>query len=341
MTLATISVGGRVVGAGAAPWIIAEIGINHEGSVDLCAHMIEAAARAGADAVKLQTVDADENYMRGTESHALFSRAALTPEQTAAMFDLARRLGLQVFTTAGDFATLEWVDRLAPDAHKISSGLLTHLPLIDACARTGRPLLMSTGMAEWDAMHAGLDTARRAGARQIGLFHCVSLYPAPLDSLNLRAIGRMAETFATPVGFSDHSDGTEAAGLAVAAGAVMVEKHFTFDRARPSFDHGISVDPQGLADLVRRVHAADSALGHAARPLSPEEADKARRMHRILLTRTALPAGHSLTRCDVTFKRPVTGVTGLPPAAWADLEHRKLIRALPAETPLSVDDITP
>src|SRR5262249_51834119 len=158
--------------------VIAEIGINHEGSVEACGKMITAAAGAGADAIKLQTVDPDESYAPGTASYALFSRAWLSPEATARMFGLARDLGMEPFTTSGDPATLDWVDRLRPAAHKISSGLLTHLPLIRRAAATGRSVIMSTGMSTLEDVD---DAVAAAQGAPIALMQCTSLYPAPPD----------------------------------------------------------------------------------------------------------------------------------------------------------------
>ena len=177
--------GSRVIGPGAPVAVIAEIGINHEGDAGTCARMIEAAAAAGADAIKLQTIDADENYVRGTESYELFHKSGLGREGTAEMFEFARRNGVEPFTTAGDPATLEWVDRLAPAAHKFSSGLLTNGPLIRRAAETGRTLLMSTGMAEVADVDAAVAAAVGDGRRPVGLFQCTSLYPAPPETLNL------------------------------------------------------------------------------------------------------------------------------------------------------------
>lgn len=332
-----IKLGECDIGPGQPVWIIAEIGINHEGSAEMCARMIEAAAHAGADSVKLQTIDADENYMKGTASHDLFSACALTQEETASMFDLARSLGVAPLTTAGDFATLEWVDRLNPVAHKISSGLLTHLPLIRQAARTGKPMLMSTGMADLDKVDVSIATAREAGVSQLGMFHCVSLYPAPPETLNLAAIATLADRTGLPTGWSDHTIGTDAAFLAVAAGACMIEKHFTFDTRRPSFDHAISMDPRELAELVARVRAAETMMGSPARPLTAEESGKAARMHRILVARRPIAAGDQLTAENVGLKRPLEGVTGLPPAQWETTLGRHAAKALAVDEPITAE----
>ena len=275
-SIATIPFGSRLIGPGEPVVVIAEIGINHEGDIETCARMIEAAAGADADAVKLQTIDADANYVGGTESHGVFNAASLTREETARMLTLARANGLEAFTTAGDTATLEWVTQLNPAAHKISSGLLTHLPLIRVAARTGRTLLMSTGMAEPADIDAAAAAAREAGAQAIGLFQCTSLYPAPPEAINLASIQWLAARYGVPVGFSDHSVGCEAAALSVTAGARMIEKHFTLDPSTPGYDHHISLDPQGFAAMVQRVRAAEAMLGVPEKRLTRDERDNAR-----------------------------------------------------------------
>jgi len=330
----SISFGTRNVGPGNPVWIIAEVGVNHEGSVDICARMIEAAASSGADAVKLQTIDADANYMRGTQSHALFSRCALTREETARMFDLCRKLGVAPFTTAGDFETLDWVDRLDPVAHKISSGLLTHTPLVRHAAKTGRPLVMSTGMAQFGQIETSVTAAREAGCKGLVVLHCVSLYPAAPESLNLAAIPMLRDRIDAPVGFSDHSIGTDASFAATVLGACMVEKHFSLDTRRPDFDHAISVDPRGMSDLVERIRSAERLLGRSDRPLTREESEKAGVMHRILVARHAIAKGERLSAQSVAFKRPRPGLTGLRPDDFEKVVGRRTRQTIAEDSPI-------
>lgn len=305
--------GTRRIGSSEPVVIIAEIGINHEGDEEECAKMIQEAAKTGADAIKLQTIDPDKNYVKGTESHAIFSKGWLSRDATARMFDLARALGLEVFTTTGDIETLAWVNDLKPAAHKISSGLLTHTPFIAAAAATGRPLLMSTGMAEIEDIDQAVQRGREANAVGIGLFQCTSLYPAPIDTLNLRTIGWLRNRYQLPVGFSDHSEGTGAAPLAVAAGARIIEKHFSLDTQRPGFDHAISLDPSDFGVLVRTVREAESMLGHEQKTMSAPERKKAALMHRCLVATQDIGEGQILTRTNTALKRPHPGQRGLSP----------------------------
>ena len=337
---APISFGSRRIGPREAVVIIAEIGINHEGDENRCAEMIRDAAGSGADAIKLQTIDPDSNYAKGTESHAIFSRGWLSPDATARMFDLSKELGLEPFTTTGDLETLAWVDALEPAAHKISSGLLTHTPFISAAAATGKPLLMSTGMAEIDDVDIAVRCGREANANGIGVFQCTSLYPAPIETLNLRTVSWLQERYQLPVGFSDHSEGTEAAALSVAAGAQMIEKHFSFDTRRPGFDHGISLTPHDFDIMVRKVRDAEAMLGHAEKNLTETERKKAVLMHRCLVAARDLEMGETLTRENTALKRPLAGQRGVSPKEHATAFGKRAGRAFTADEAIASDDLT-
>jgi sialic acid synthase SpsE len=337
--IASIDLGGRAVGPGAPVLVIAEIGINHEGDSAVCLRMTEAAARAGADAVKLQTIDPEANYVRGTESHAVFSRGQLGKDGTARCFEAARKLGLLAFTTAGDFATLAWVDALEPAAHKISSGLLTNLPMIRAAAKTGRPLLMSTGMAEPADIDAAMQAAADTGARGVGLFQCTSIYPAPDDLLNLSAIRWMEKRYAVPVGFSDHSPGTDAAGYAVAAGARFIEKHFTLDKSRPGFDHHISLEPDAFTEMVRGVRRAEAMLGPGEKIMAPAEREARAKFHRCLVAIQPVKAGEPFTAANLGLKRPLPGRSGLPPSFYEQVVGRRAARDLKPDDTVAADAV--
>jgi sialic acid synthase SpsE len=306
----------RSIGLSSPVLIIAEIGVNHEGNIDTCARMIEAAANAGADAIKLQTMDADENYVPGTESHTLFKQAWLEHDETAAMFELARHLGVVPFTTLGDLKTFNAIQDLQPAAYKISSGLLTHLPLIRHIAKTGATLLMSTGMNDMQAVDEAVATAREGGTDEIALFQCTSLYPTPPEVLNIAAIGEMSRRFGVPCGLSDHSIGTEAAALSVAAGGCMIEKHFTLDNSRPSFDHHLSLEPDGFLEMVRRVRAAEVMVGRQNEDMNTGVQETARRFHRCVVARRDIVAGATIAADDLAVMRVMPGQQGLHPREY-------------------------
>jgi N,N'-diacetyllegionaminate synthase len=316
--------GSKKIGPGFPTVIIAEIGINHEGDPDACLRLVDAAASAGADAVKFQTVIAAENYAPGTESYDLFARAELSQEQTRRAFDHARASGLACFSTCSDMPSFVFLEGLAPAAWKISSGLLTHLPLIRQFAKTGRTLLLSTGMTGMAEAENAVAAARDAGARHIGIFQCTSLYPAPFDTLNLRAMETLSRAFGIPVGLSDHSLGALAPAVAVACGAHMVEKHISLDPSRPSFDHRVSLDPSGFKQMVDNVRAAEQMLGSAEKQVSSVVAENARKFLRCLAARRDLAEGTIVAAEDVAVMRLPAGHRGLPPDSFGSVLGRRL-----------------
>jgi len=291
-------------------YIIAEIGINHEGSADRCAKMIRAFAAAGADAIKLQTVDAGRSYAPDTESYDVFSRAALTPAETDNMFALARQCGVEPFTTSGDMQTLQWVEKLNPVAHKISSGLLTCLPILEETCKLSRPVLMSTGMSGDVAIDKAVDIAKQHGCKA-ALFQCTSEYPCPTEKLNLAAIRVLEQKYALPVGFSDHSLGVTMAPLAVAAGAMLIEKHVTFETGRQGFDHPISLNVDEFASMVDAVRQAEMALGRSDKYFDETLKRKALRFERRLAAGRDLKAGHVLSVDDLLFLRFSSGTDAI------------------------------
>jgi len=302
--------------------------------------MIEAAAESGADAVKFQTIDPDANYARGTPSHDLFSKAALKREETAELFSLAREKGLCPFTTVGDLATLDWVDQLDPSVWKISSGLLTASPIIAHAAKTGRPLLISTGMAVVKEIDDAVETARNNGSNEIGLFQCTALYPAPKETLNLSAIGWLEQRYNLPVGFSDHSEGTEAAALSVAAGSCMIEKHFTLDRTRPGYDHAVSLDPSGFQKMTEAIRRAESMRGKAEKQPSVSEREKAVMSRRQLGAIRDISSGETISTMNTGFLRFPGGVVGLQPDAFDRVLGRTTKKNIEMHQPLNEKDLT-
>jgi pseudaminic acid synthase len=294
-------------------YIIAEIGINHEGSVEQCAKMIEAAADAGANAVKLQTIDADSNYVVGSESYKVFKGSELTREETANMFNLARENGLDVFTTAGDIATTVWIEKLEPSCWKISSGLLTHIPMVRHLASLGRPLLISTGMANADDINLAIETSKSVGNNDISLLQCTSLYPAPLDSLNLSTIGWLKEKYGYDVGFSDHSLGIDAVFLSIGAGAVLIEKHFSLDPSRVGFDHKISLNALDFKQMVERVRLAEKVMGSPIKSLSKNIVEMRKKFLRSVVAIDAISKGDIFSTKNIGIRRTLPNQGGSEP----------------------------
>jgi sialic acid synthase SpsE len=309
--------------------VVAEIGNNHEGDIAVAREMLEAAAASGADAVKFQTFATEHFVSRlQPERFARLEGFRLTPEDFAGLAELARARGVAFISTPLDLGS---VDVLAPlvDALKVASGDNTFGPLLRAVARTGLPVILSAGLAVPAEIEAAVATVRATwaecgvdGAGRLAVLHCVSSYPVAPAEANLRAIEALRALLDCEIGYSDHTTGLDAALLAVALGARLVEKHFTLDKAFSDFrDHQLSATPAELEQLVARIREAESMLGRPAKDIQPSEQEG-----RILYRRSAAAAadlrkGHVLAPADVTWLRPGGGLA-------PDEEQRLLGRAL-------------
>jgi len=312
-----ISVAGRKIGGTHPCFVIAEIGVNHGGDEALCAAMIEEAAHAGADAVKLQTVTPEESYHPETESYAIFAASVLPEGAQERLVGCAKEAGVVLFSTPGDLSALARLEAAGVPAIKISSGLLTNVPLIRAAAETGKPLILSTGMAQMSEVETAVEAACESGCQAFAILQCTSLYPAPASSLNLRAMDALRQSFGVPVGYSDHHEGALACIAAVAAGASLIEKHFTLDCSAPGADHAISLEPDEFAAMSRDIRAVEAMLGSSAK--APVEAELPLReaRHRRLVAARDLAAGEVIHSGDVFLMRLPADRPALP-AGWLD-----------------------
>jgi N-acetylneuraminate synthase len=318
-----LSIAGRAVGPGEPPYVIAELGANHNGDMDLCARLIDAARDCGVDAVKFQSWSKSSlistgEYHRNTVYAAhdpsaetlerSVERYQLTPEQHRFVAAHCRARNVVFFSSCFAPEEVDLLESLDAPAYKIASMDVTHLPLLAYVARTAKPVLLSTGMATLGEVERAINVLRAGGAGPIALLHCVSIYPSPPETVNLRMIETWGRAFDVPVGYSDHTLGVSVPLGAMALGACIVEKHFTTDKTLPGWDHAISADPaemRALVDGAREVHAA---LGSPVRTVSTAEIEKRKVFRRRMVTRRALARGHRLTEADVDFKRPGTGI---------------------------------
>ena len=330
----TIEVGKKKIGNDQPVFVIAEIGINHEGDVKRCAQMIKAAADAGVDAVKLQTIDADANYVKNSESYKIFKGAELNVDETKKMFQLAKSFGVEIFTTVGDFETLKWVNKLEPSAWKISSGLITHLPLIEKIAKLGKPALFSTGMSDIDEIKDAIDAFYQNGNRQVGIFQCTSIYPLKPENIYLSRISELKRIFNVPIGFSDHSLGSNAAFLSVGAGASMIEKHFTFDKGRKGYDHAISMNKKEMEELVKRVRLAEIMIGKGNVRFKELQKEKRETYLRCIVAKKNIQKGELFTEENITIKRPITNMRGLKPEYYKKIFNKVSTRDYNVDDPI-------
>ncbi len=318
-----ISIDDREIGEKSPPFVIAELSGNHKGSLQRALELVDAAADAGADAVKLQTytadtmtIDADGDEFRVTDAESpwagsrlydLYAEAATPWEWHAEIFEYARHRELIAFSTPFDAAAVDLLQDLDVPCFKIASFEITHLPLIRRVARLGKPLFMSTGMARLGEIDAAVQAALSEGCHEIILMKCTSSYPAPASEANLKSLPTMSEAFGCPVGLSDHTLGIGVSLAAVALGAVAIEKHLTIDQADGGIDSSFSMTPDELSRLVVESRRAWEALGSVH--FATTEADHASlKYRRSLYINKDLPAGHVLAEEDIKVVRPGYGL---------------------------------
>lgn len=318
----SITINGRMIGPGQPVYIIAEMSANHNQDFDQAVKIIHTAKESGADAVKLQTytpdtitIDGDNEYFRigkGTiwEGRTLYDlyQEAYTPwEWQPKLKVIADDLGLDLFSSPFDHTAVDFLEKMGVPAYKIASFELVDLPLIRRVAQTGKPIIMSTGMATLAEIDEAVHTAREAGTTQIALLKCTSAYPAPPEEMNLRTIPHLADAFQVPVGLSDHTLGIAVPTAAVALGACIIEKHFTLSRKIPGPDSAFSLEPQEFKEMVSAVRTAEKALGQIHYGVKEHEV-MSRVFRRSLFVVQDMLAGERFTPEKVRSIRPGYGL---------------------------------
>lgn len=347
-----LSIGDRPIGGGAPCFIIAEAGVNHDGDKACCHALIDAAAAAGADAVKFQTWQTDllirpgarmadyqeQNSPGDSDQYALLKRLELPLDWHVDLQRHATERGLVFLSTPDDLVSARFLCELEVPALKVGSAELTNLPFLRQLAALGKPLLVSTGMADLTAVRQAVEAIRGTADVPLGLLHCVSSYPAPEAEQNLRCLPAMATAFHLPVGFSDHTVGTAAALAAAALGMAVYERHLTLDRTRPGPDHAASTEPGAFAAVVAAIRGVESLLGDGHKRCMPSETPTRTAVLRALHYTRDLPAGHILQDADLIAMRPFDD--GLPPNAADALIGRILRRGVAAFDRVGTPDMT-
>ncbi len=335
-------------------FVIAEAGVNHNGEVALALKLADAAKAAGADAVKFQTFRAEDVVTRT----AVTADYQHTNTGATSQFDMIKaleldeaghsqvaahctRIGIEFFSTPFSEPAVDLLVRLGVKRLKIPSGEITNKPLLQHMAATGLPMLMSSGMATLEEVQRAVRWVHEArvsaghpapDASTLHLLHCTSAYPAPPEALNLLAIQTMAQATGLPVGYSDHSQGVEAALAAVALGAALIEKHLTLDKAMPGPDHRASADPQEFAAMVRGIRLVEAMRGNGIKQPTPVEANTRDVARRSVVLTVSRPRGHVLAAADLVLRRPGTGIQ---PEHLATLPGRRLADDVAADTTLT------
>ena len=351
MTGASIEIGGRRIGAGERPYVIAEAGVNHNGDQDLARRLIDAAAGAGADAVKFQTFHADRlaledapqaDYQRqggaATSQREMLRGLELPDEALAGLHAHAGERGIGFLSSPFDVESVDLLIGLGVPAIKIGSGDLTNPFLLRSVADRGIPVILSTGMATLEEVDLAMAELRAHGDPAVVLMQCVSVYPADPATIDLRAMAALEERYAVPVGFSDHTVGLGAAVAAVALGAAVIEKHLTLDRSMRGPDHAASLDPQSFAQMVAAINDAHAALGSGTKaPVAAELPIRAVARRSIVVARP-VRAGIALSAGDLTALRPEGG---LSPLRLDEVVGRSAARDLAAGEMLRAEDLIP
>lgn len=337
----------RVIGPGEPTYIIAELSANHNQDFDEAVKLLQAAKEAGADAIKIQTytpdtitIDSDKPYFQikgtiwdGRNLYDLYGEAYTPWDWQPKLKAIANDMGLALFSTPFDATAVDFLEEMDVPAFKIASFELVDLPLISLVARTGKPVIMSTGMASLAEISEAVRTVREAGNNQLALLKCNSAYPAPPEEMNLRTIPNMAQTFGVPVGLSDHTLGIEVPVASVALGACIIEKHFTLSRSVPGPDSAFSLEPHEFKAMVNAVRTIERALGTVNYGTMPSER-KSIVFRRSLFAVQDIKAGDRLTEENIRSIRPGDG---LAPKFLPDVLGKRAKRDIERGTPITWD----
>ncbi|MEW5766982.1 MAG: N-acetylneuraminate synthase family protein [bacterium] len=328
----------KPIGAGHPTYIIAEIGINHNGSLDIATKMLEQAVKSGVDAVKMQIISADNSYARTSPSYSIFKKVELSLEEWATLVNQARMLNIDMFATFVNSSDLLYAEQLDLPAIKISSTNITNFPLLEAIAQLGRPVIMSTGMGYLSEVDEAVRFLEKKGQQQMGILQCTSLYPTQPKDVNLLAIRTLAEAFPKyPVGFSDHTIGINCAVAAVAMGAKILEKHFTLDRDMEGPDHHFSVTPDELACMVSAVREVEAAFGSSMKGPVLEERSIRDQFQRSLVASEDIREGERLEQGKIITKR--SEVKGIAPKYMDIVIGRIAKQSIAKDAPITWDAV--
>ena len=302
--------------------IIAEAGVNHNGSAEIARRLVDTAKESGADAVKFQTFKAEriasrfadkaayqKMNVRGRETHlAMLKRLELSAKDHRDLAEHCQRRGLEFLSSPFDEESADFLEKIGVRRFKIPSGEITNFPLLSHIGRKRKPVILSTGMATLGEIERALEVLGKAGAEGVSLLHCVTEYPAPFDEINLRAIHTMKEAFRIPVGYSDHTMGNEIAIAAVALGAEIIEKHFTLDRSLEGPDHKASLEPRELKEMISAIRHVESALGNGRKAPARCEVKNMAVARKSIVASKSINKGEKITPAKIAIKRPGNGI---------------------------------
>jgi N-acetylneuraminate synthase len=346
----TLNIEGRAIGADYPPYVIAELSANHNGNINTALELIKQAKLAGADAIKLQTYTADTITLKSTAPdfciqgglwhgrtlYDLYEEAHTPWAWHKQLFACAHQIGITIFSSPFDNTAVDLLESLNAPAYKVASFELVDLPLIRYIASTGKPMIMSTGMANADEIQEAVEAARDGGCRELALLHCVSAYPAQASDYNLRTLADMKNRFNTPVGLSDHTLDNTTAITSIALGASIIEKHFTLDREGGGPDDSFSLEPADLQQLCTGAKTAWQSLGKVNYERSESERGNMKFRRSLYFVRD-MAEGQLITEKDVRSVRPGYG---LPPKMMDSVLGGRTTKAVQANTAVQEGDFT-
>ena len=317
-------------------YIIAEAGVNHNGDLNLAFELVDAAKAAGVDCVKFQTFKSENLVSRGAQK-AEYQKAAtgdssqkdmlkqleLSFDEFITLKEYCDNAVICFLSTQFDFESIDFLNSIDMPFWKVPSGEVTNYPYLRELGRTGKPVVMSTGMCETEEIRAAIQVLRENGTKEIKLLHCNTEYPTPFCDVNLRAMKTLRDEFGLEVGYSDHTKGIEVPIAAVAMGATVIEKHFTLDRNMEGPDHKASLEPHELAEMVRSIRHIEEALGTGEKKPSPSEKKNKAVARKSIVAKTFIRAGEILTEENLTVKRPGNGIS---PMRWNEILGTKAVR---------------
>lgn len=315
------SIAGRRISRQDPPYIIVELSGNHKGSLEQALMLVDAAAKTGADAIKIQTYTADtitlahngpeftlnKGLWAGRTLHDLYKEAHTPWDWHEALFARAKHHGLPIFSSPFDSTAIDLLESLDCPAYKIASFEITDIGLIKNATATGKPIIISTGMASLDEIHEAVQAVIDAGGNQLALLHCISAYPTPIEDCNLRTLVDMQQRFSVPIGLSDHTIDNTASITATALGAAVIEKHFVIDRSDGSVDAAFSLEPKQFNELVSECRRTHSALGQSGYDIKPSEVG-ARDLRRSLYVTADIKKGERFSVHNIRSVRPAKGL---------------------------------
>lgn len=331
-----MQIGQKKIGNGSPPYIIAEIGINHNGCQNTCIDLIKKSQECGVDAAKLQVFRAENFLLKDSKYYDTFSKMSFSEAQYIEIFQEAKRIGVTLFASVFDFDSIELMEKLDAPAYKVASGDITHHPLLKKIAETKKPIILSSGGSTLKECHSAIQIINNVCVnKDIAILHCVSNYPTDPSDANLASIASMKKEFAIPIGFSDHTLGPHVAIAAAALGADVIEKHFTLDITEDGLDHASSADPEMMTLIVEGCRQAYRSIG-SSRKQPIESKDQITAIRRSITASTEIKENTTITIDMLNYKRPGKGIC---PQDFGRVVGKRAKQKIKSDSCISMTDI--